>query len=497
MVRALPIALALLAGLALRLWMLGHVFEVSGDSLVYGGLAKNLLLHGQYDLTTAAGKMYPTLIRLPGYPLFLAVCFRLFGMENYYSAACAQIGLDLISCLLLADFARRIAPAGLGRRAALAALWLAALCPFTASYTAEPLTETPTLFVLALCLWAMARFRDEPSWTNALWFTAAVSYATLLRPDGALAGIVFAFFLFRGRNQDVRHAIFPGPQGRGISTPRTKTSPWGPRTGGTLERVNRASDRVVNGVPAMRFSRMAAVCVLLALAPFAVWTVRNWRVFHVFEPLAPRLATDPGESGNPGWERWVKSWCLDYISTYEIYWNVPGDELDVTELPNRAFDTPAQYAETAALAADYNDHGMALTPEIDARFGELAAERIAAHPLRSYVWLPLGRLGDMWLRPRVEDLDIDLDWWVYGHHRAETRFCWGYAGLNAVYLILGIGGLFLRPRFWGAMLAYMVLRSALLLTIEAPETRYTLECFPMLFAGGGIAIAWLIGRFRA
>jgi hypothetical protein len=65
--------------------------------------------------------------------------------------------------------------------------------------------------------------------------------------------------------------------------------------------------------------------------------------------------------------------------------------------------------------------------------------------------------------------------------------------LNAVYLILGIAGLIMRPRFWGAMLAYMLLRSALLLTIEAPETRYTLECFPMLFALGGVAVAWLIG----
>jgi len=52
----------------------------------------------------------------------------------------------------------------------------------------------------------------------------------------------------------------------------------------------------------------------------------------------------------------------------------------------------------------------------------------------------------------------------------------------------------LRPRLWGAMLAYMLLRSALLLTIGAPETRYTLECFPMLIAGGGVALAWAFDR---
>ena len=39
------------------------------------------------------------------------------------------------------------------------------------------------------------------------------------------------------------------------------------------------------------------------------------------------------------------------------------------------------------------------------------------------------------------------------------------------------------------MLLYFVLRSALLMTIEAPEARYTLECFPMVFALGGVGMA--------
>ncbi len=167
----------------------------------------------------------------------------------------------------------------------------------------------------------------------------------------------------------------------------------------------------------------------------------------------------------------------------------------MNDLPKRAFDSTAQYAETAALAADYNNSGMEITPEIDARFGKLAEERIAAHPMRSYLWLPLGRVADMWLRPRVENLPIDLDWWVYAHHHKETEFSWAYVALNALCLLLGIAGLCLRPRFWIALLAYMLLRSALLLTVEAPEARYTLECFPMLFAAGGIALAAFVHKF--
>ena len=83
----LSILPALLAGALLRIWMLKHFFEVTGDSLIYGGIAKNLLLSGRYALTIGTGETYPTLIRLPGYPLFLAACFKLFGMENYASAA--------------------------------------------------------------------------------------------------------------------------------------------------------------------------------------------------------------------------------------------------------------------------------------------------------------------------------------------------------------------------------------------------------------------------
>ena len=104
---ALWVLPALLAGALLRLWMLKQFYEVTGDALIYGGIAKNLLLSGRYALTVGTGETYPTLIRLPGYPLFLAACFKVFGMENYASAAWVQIILELAGCLLLADLARR------------------------------------------------------------------------------------------------------------------------------------------------------------------------------------------------------------------------------------------------------------------------------------------------------------------------------------------------------------------------------------------------------
>ncbi len=247
--------LPLAAGLALRLWALRICFEAQVDSIIYGGIAKNLLLHGRYALNGTGGEIYPTIIRLPGYPLILAVCFRLFGMENYFAPCLIQIALDLAACLLLADFARRVAHPQLKNGAAIATLWLAALCPFTASYAAMPLTEAPTIFFIALAMWAMVRFRERPGWKSALTFTFAVTYAALLRPDGALVAVAFAPALVLG--------LRPG-----LIRPR-------------------------------RLIRMAAVCVLVVLTPFAIWTARNWKTFHVFQPLAPRLAIEPDESSEP------------------------------------------------------------------------------------------------------------------------------------------------------------------------------------------------------
>ena len=448
------VGFALAAGAVLRLWMLRHFFEVNGDSLVYGGIAKNLLLHGRYALTLANGQTFSTLIRLPGYPLFLAASFKLFGIENYAAVGWIQIALELAGCLLLADFARRIARPSAGQSAFHAALWLAALCPFTAVYTANPLTEGPTLFAIALALWSAQSFRQSPRWAAALTFTFAVVFAALLRPDGALVAFALA--------PAVLVAVFrTGPEQRA------------------------------------KVTRIAVACVLLALAPFVVWTARNWRVFHLIQPLAPKSATDPGDPTTPGWDHWVSTWCLDFVSTYYVVWNVPGDVLDIHQLPDRAFDSADQRAATSALADEYNANGYNMTPALDARFAQLATERAKSHPWRTHVFLPVGRLLDMWFRPRVENLPIDLDWWVYSHHYAETRFSWAYAALNGLYIVLGVAGLFLRPRMGAWMLAYIVLRSAMLLTICPPEARYTLECFPMLSALGGVALGGLFSRRRS
>ena len=351
--------LVTLAAFALRLFFYIRFPHVTGDSLIYGDIARNWLQHGIYGLSHAEGPR-PTWIRLPGYPAFLAACFALFGSEHYNAVLLVQIVIDVAGCFVIADLARRTVSERAGRFAFL----LAALCPFTADYTVAPLAETLSIFFTAVALdCAVAAFQASEEglalWSAWMGCAIAVSAAITLRPDGGILLVALGLFL--------------------------------------LWRMWRR--------PAQRARLLWAGTLVLAvsLAPLVPWTLRNWHDFHRFEPLAPRYANDPDEFVPSGYDRWVRTWIADFVSTDEIYWNIPGDAIDLHLLPSRAFDSAQQREKTEAIFRDYNKISF-VNPALDARFAELANERIRGHPLRYYVWLPALRIADMWLRPRTEML---------------------------------------------------------------------------------------------
>ncbi len=139
--------LATLAGVALRLLFIFRFPGVTTDSFVYGDIAKNWLQHGIYGLS-GPDEISATYIRLPGYPAFLAAVFAIFGMEHYRAVLMVQLVVDIGTCFVIADMARRL----ISPRAAKAAFLLAAVCPFLASYAAAALTETLEIFFTALAL---------------------------------------------------------------------------------------------------------------------------------------------------------------------------------------------------------------------------------------------------------------------------------------------------------------------------------------------------------
>ncbi len=425
--------------------MIRHFALVSGDGLVYGSIAANWLQHHVYGLGSGAD-LHATLIRLPGYPLFLAAVFSVFGVGHYYPALWIQVLADLGGCVLIASLVRQ----HLGSRAGVVALWLGALCPFTAAYTAVPLTETLSIFCVALALFAAdglvraleaGRVRHAFRWSGLLG--VALAYAILLRPDGGLlaAAVVpmLAWRIFRGR--------------------------W---KGGAAALI---------------------LCCVLTLLPLVPWALRNAHVFHVLQPLAPRYANDPGELAETGYKRWAKTWFADAASNEEFYWCADDCALDIRLLPDRAFDSAAQREATGQLL-DAHNADLTMTPALDAQFAVLAEQRVAAHRFRFYVGLPLLRLADMALRPRTELFPIESRWWEWDAHPEESAIALALAAVNLFYIVIAVVGFFRgRVPLAAAMLLYIALRCLLLLTIENAEPRYTLEFFPILFAAGAAAFA--------
>src|SRR5271168_109694 len=174
------VVLAALTGLALRVFLvLKFPVTDSGDAPFYIELAWNWLKNGVYGFPVN-GRLTPVDMRVPGYPAFLASVFAFAG-NSARAAMLAQVIVDLATCFLIALIAARLAPEAGRRRVALAGLWLAALCPFTANYAAVALTETLTIFLTTLAILILLEtdlgekisvFRDRrlTSWRLNPWF---------------------------------------------------------------------------------------------------------------------------------------------------------------------------------------------------------------------------------------------------------------------------------------------------------------------------------------
>jgi 4-amino-4-deoxy-L-arabinose transferase-like glycosyltransferase len=436
--------LATSAALALRLFFVWRFPAVVDDSRLYANIAENWMQHGVYAVTNS-GRIMPTFSRLPGYPAFLAAIFYIFGTGNFRVVLLIQVLFDLGTCFLIADLARHL----LSERAAKAAFLLAGLCPFLANYAATALTETLEVFFTALAfdLAVAGLFADQTASPRPIrvWLGCglAIAGAILLRPDGGIVLLAIGAYLL-------------WLLVRNLAKPQAAAESAAILLAGVL---------VATG----------------ALAPLIPWTIRNLHTMHRFQPLAPRYANDSDEPLMPGFNRWVKTWTAEYVSVEDIYWNVPGDDIDFSKLPNRAFDTEAQRDQTRELFQEYNrDHDM--SPELDAGFANLAAERVRAAPLRYYVWLPALRITDMWLRPRTELFPSDPRWWEFNDNPLWLAVSLIFGLLNLIYVGLTVAG-FVRGRhirFIGLLLFFIVLRSLFLGSMENPEPRYTLECFPAL-----------------
>ena len=388
---------ALLCGLALRLYFIAHFPFYSGDTKFYEELARNWLDHGVYGLFVN-GQLMPVDQRMPGYPAFLALIYSVFGRTRI-AVMLAQATIDLVTCVLAALIASRIAPAPKKHLVATIALWLAALCPFTASYTAAIVTETLAAFFTTLALLVLVRIFTEPAFAvpggraiDALDI-APVRQDTLAR---RLAGAFALAGLFAGLGTLVR-----------------------PETPLVL-----AAAAVVICIRWRRFvdwpkltlaGAWMAVGLLAALTP---WEARNARTLGRIEFLAPRYAQAAGDYMPRGFYAWTRTWMIRNQDAYTVTWALGKKPIPIAAIPDAAFDSTAERVSVADLLASYNND-LKMTPSLDRRFEALARERAAAHPIRTFALIPIERAFVTWFTPRVDVLRYSGKLWP--HWRAVAR----------------------------------------------------------------------------
>lgn len=462
------LAAAMSLGLALRLFFIAHFPFHAGDTKFYDELARNWLDHGVYGLFVN-GRLIPVDMRVPGYPAFLAGVYALFGRTSS-AVMVVQAMVDLLTCVFAALIAARLAPASERIVVATVALWMAALCPFTANYSAVLLTEVLATFLttLALLVFVCAlgnasidlpvRELDRTILLSLIgwWFLGGliVGLGTLVRPDTPLVLIAVGVVL------SVR---------------------W-------RRRAN--------------WSKLALAALWMGvglLLPLTPWAVRNARTLGRVQFLAPRFAESYGDFIPYGFYSWTRTWTVRFGEAYLVPWKLGKEPIPIETLPNSAFDTETEHARVAALLSRYNGN-LQMTPMLDHEFGSLARERTARRPLRTYVSIPLARAWVVWFTPRVQLLRYSGKLWPpsekWRSNPVDFSATLGFGLLGFIYAGLALVGAWrcrthlLRTEKGLALLVlFLAVRTAFLTQLLTVEPRYLIVCFPAVLAIG--ALAWM------
>jgi hypothetical protein len=469
--------LAIIVALSLRLLFVFWFPAPAGDSEMYINLARVWADHHVYGFVLN-GHLVPTYLRMPGYPAFLAGIAMLFR-RSIRAILLSQAVLDVTTCFLTAALAGALAPAGSRRRVRIIALWLAATCPFLANYTAVVLTEVLVAFLstAGLCCFALG-------------LRQASSLFTLRDEHGHATPFTFALL----------GALFTGMA--------TLVRPEMPLLLGVAAVVYGLREWQAQGARRMIFLVTAMVGAFSV--PLLPWAARNFVTLKEIQFVAPRDAILPGEYAPVGYYAWTATWLERYRDLYISVWKIGEEPVKMDDLPPSAFDSPEERARIEELSREYNDSpDLDISPEMDRKFAEIANERTRRHPLRTYLRVPFERALTIWFTPRTELLPIDGKFWPireqWEDSPADVLVTGSFAALGYLYVALAAGGVWfawraggggsangplLGPNSWGIglLLAYFVVRTAFLTTVEAPEPRYVVSCYP-----GVLALIALLG----
>jgi 4-amino-4-deoxy-L-arabinose transferase-like glycosyltransferase len=152
------------------------IVTTTGDAPSYLAPARSLVDHARFDSTNADR---PEFLRTPGYPLFVAAIYRVFGERNT-AVLLVQVLLSAVTVFLVYLLAARMWSPNVGLVAAL----FTAVEPLQSATTATLLTETLAAFLLVVvaAIGYVVFTADRPRWWQWAGLGLALTAATFVRP---------------------------------------------------------------------------------------------------------------------------------------------------------------------------------------------------------------------------------------------------------------------------------------------------------------------------
>jgi 4-amino-4-deoxy-L-arabinose transferase-like glycosyltransferase len=200
----------------------------------------------------------------------------------------------------------------------------------------------------------------------------------------------------------------------------------------------------------------------------------------------------PGEWAPLGFMSWEKTWLYRFREVFAVSWKMNSDQIQIDDLPARAFDSPEERQHVAAILEQYNQDSN-LTHEEDQQFAEIARQRTARHPGRTYFTVPVQRVLTLWFTPRIEQLPFSASVFpllqMSETEQPDFSVTLGFFFANIFYVVMALWGALriwrLAPEARAAVVllaCFVLIRTAFLTTIETPEPRYVLVCYPAVIA---------------
>ena len=160
----------------------------------------------------------------------------------------------------------------------------------------------------------------------------------------------------------------------------------------------------------LKLIRAGALMFVGMILPLVPWAARNWRVLGDVQFLAPRYSQMPGELVPKGFYAWTNTWMWRFRDVYLVPWKLEDEEIHIEDIPAYAFDSEEERQRISDVLDEYND-SLTISADEDRAFGEIARERTARHPLRTYFSVPLKRAFTLWFTPRIELLPFSGQLW--------------------------------------------------------------------------------------